>query len=217
MHDPMIVAFEIRYPWPFPKRSPWPDAEPCRGLLATIWHVDPERCYPGIARDDDSCDWHGRARPQNPKEMAITEALCDLEGVIGNAPFYGSEHYFVEYGNPATGERTVHGRLGKNFENLQEAVRLWQQRDRRWWQHPRYHFWHWRIQIRPLGNLKRRLFSRCQVCRGRFAWGEVVIGTSWHGTGPRWFRGEEHVSHQACSSGGSDALPSAEPTNGKGE
>lgn len=45
MHDPMTVAFELRYPW---KRGKFPDP------FITIWHVDPE-----VGGDDDSCDWWG--------------------------------------------------------------------------------------------------------------------------------------------------------------
>lgn len=52
MHDPMTVAWEIRYPWgeayPGAKRG---------GSFITIWHVDPER-----DGTDDSCGWFMRVR-----------------------------------------------------------------------------------------------------------------------------------------------------------
>ena len=44
MHDPMTVAFEIR--WPGTKK-----------LFITIWHVDPE-----TDGTDDSCDWFGHRK-----------------------------------------------------------------------------------------------------------------------------------------------------------
>lgn len=71
-------------------------------------------------------------------------------------------------------------------------------RRRPWWKHPRFHVWHWRIQIHPIQELKRWLFSRCCWCGLRFAWGESPIGYSWHGTGPLWFRSERSVAHGRC-------------------
>jgi len=45
-------------------------------------------------------------------------------------------------------------------------------RDRRWWfQHPRWHVWHWQIKVEPLLQIKRWLFSRCAGCRKGFAYG----------------------------------------------
>jgi hypothetical protein len=71
--------------------------------------------------------------------------------------------------------------------------------DRRpWWRHPRWHFWHWKIQCEPLCLLKRRLFSRCATCGGRFHYGESVVSNSWDSPGPRWFRGEVGVHHTRC-------------------
>jgi hypothetical protein len=67
-----------------------------------------------------------------------------------------------------------------------------------WYAHPRWHFWHWKIQIHPLQLLKRWVFSRCCHCSGRFGFGESPIAYSWHGTGPRWFRGETKIAHQSC-------------------
>lgn len=68
-----------------------------------------------------------------------------------------------------------------------------------WWRHPRWHVHHWKVQVHCVQNLKRWLFSRCSVCKRGFKWGESVIGHSWHGTGPLWFRSETHVSHDRCS------------------
>ena len=53
MHDPMTVAFEVKYPWRdkssgttklFPKGY--------RRTFITVWHVDPE-----TDGSDDSCGW----------------------------------------------------------------------------------------------------------------------------------------------------------------
>lgn len=57
MHDPMTLAFEIRYPWRA-YRHPRSDFErKYRESFITIWHVDPE-----TDGTDDSCGWFPRAR-----------------------------------------------------------------------------------------------------------------------------------------------------------
>jgi hypothetical protein len=69
---------------------------------------------------------------------------------------------------------------------------------RPWWKHPRWHFWHWKIQIHPLQRFKRWAFTRCAGCGKRFKWGYAPISTRWGGTGPRWFRSEQHLYHRKC-------------------
>lgn len=39
---------------------------------------------------------------------------------------------------------------------------------RRWWQHPRWHVWHWKLQICPWQRFKRRFIDRCDMCREKF-------------------------------------------------
>lgn len=73
--------------------------------------------------------------------------------------------------------------------------------EQRWWQHPRWHFWHWQFQVHGIANLKRWAFSRCCKCGGRFRWGYSVCTNSWHGTGPLWFRTEQDVYHSDCATG----------------
>lgn len=72
-------------------------------------------------------------------------------------------------------------------------------RRRPWYKHPRFHVHHWKVQFHMVQRLKRWLFSRCAVCKGRFRYGEAPTSTSWGGSGPRWFRGEPHVRHRACA------------------
>lgn len=68
---------------------------------------------------------------------------------------------------------------------------------RPWWKHPRWHIWHWKINVGPLLSFKRWAFSRCAKCGGRFPWGYAPIGP-WGGNGPRWFRNEPGVYHHGC-------------------
>lgn len=80
---------------------------------------------------------------------------------------------------------------------------------RRWWQHPRWHVWHWRIQVRALLDFKRWAFSRCATCGGRFTYGYSPVTNSWHGAGPRWFRSEPDVHHGNCAAKGHNCAAKA--------
>lgn len=154
MFDPLTVAHEIKYPW---KRKPsefWPTGY--RGTFITIWHKDP--CTDG---SDNSCDWHGSKRPLNIYEKKITEAVWQMENILDNKPFYP--------------EHPAHLR----FQVLKDAI--WDWRKRRGFRiHPRWHVWHWRIQIHPLQKLKQWIFDRCCVCKKGFKYRESRIG-NWDG------------------------------------
>lgn len=71
--------------------------------------------------------------------------------------------------------------------------------ERPWYRHPRWHFWHWEIQVRVVQSFKRWAWSRCERCGGRFRFGEAPVSSQWHSDGPRWFRGERHLSHSRCA------------------
>ena len=79
------------------------------------------------------------------------------------------------------------------------AIGYYRRVTRRWWQHPKWHVHHWRIQVPVLNALKRWLFSRCAECGRRFPWGYAPIA-GWNSDGPRWFRGESNVRHHDCRS-----------------
>ncbi len=114
MHDPLVVAFEIRRPWP--KRTPrrryyyWPS-------LITIWHAEP-------------------------------------------------------------GGRDA-------FEVCKRSS------------HWRWHLHHWKIQIRPLQNLRRRLLTSCAECGRK---GSPNISHQWDRERSPWWRGERGLYHRECSS-----------------
>lgn len=82
-------------------------------------------------------------------------------------------------------------------------IARWLLTERRpWWRHPKWHIWHWRIQVHMLQEFKRWAFSRCETCRKGFRWGESPVSNSWDGTGPLWFRREKGVNHMKCSGQG---------------
>lgn len=174
MHDPLTVAFEIRYPWRKYKKWPkgvtnfeqipaseqskyspwWKDSY--RDTLARIWHRDP--CADG---SDDSCDWFGNTRKLNAKEKAMGEAIWHLETILDNSPFYPDHEAHLR------------------FQEVKKAMWDIKQRPKLRW-HPRWHFHHWRLQVVPLQKLWRWLFSRCAICKKGFKWKEEVMG-SWSG------------------------------------
>ncbi len=47
---------------------------------------------------------------------------------------------------------------------------------RPWYKHPRWHVWHWKLQVHPLQMLNRVLFHRCAKCRKGFKWGYSPSG-----------------------------------------
>lgn len=74
-------------------------------------------------------------------------------------------------------------------------------RERRpWYRHPKWHVWHWRIQVHPLQSFKRWAFSRCAGCGSRFTYGYAPVAGQWDGGGPTW-HGEASVYHSACYPG----------------
>jgi hypothetical protein len=138
----------------------------------TIWHVDPMN-----GGDEDSCGW---AWPHlSDREVGYAAALIDNE-------YDNLKSWF-----PDMPEYEAKSRIRRLF-------RLHKGLSRKWWQHPRWHFWHWRFQVHPLQKFKRWAFSRCHYCGGRFAWNESVLGLQWYGTGPGWFRNNEKIAHSKC-------------------
>lgn len=70
---------------------------------------------------------------------------------------------------------------------------------RPWYRHPRWHFWHWRIQVHPWQQFRRWLFSRCSHCGKRFAYGESPTSFGWHSPPTPWFGSEVGVYHGDCA------------------
>lgn len=233
MHDPMTVAFDIRWPWYWMKYRP---------SIVTVWHVDPER-----DGSDDSCGWSSPRLNKRQREQmehlayheardpwlfrdpvkrisSASEAESLLRGVIqvvarvlklrfswdeicsmacdmAHCPgdnFQGSlchlPGWHTNFKEDLTSEREY--RATGVYCNV---ARLLLRKKRRWYRHPRWHVWHWKIQIHPLQHFKRWAFSRCERCGRRFRWGESPCSGSWNGTGPLWFRSERYVHHSDCS------------------
>lgn len=86
------------------------------------------------------------------------------------------------------------------IRSMAGLIYAWICRDTRpWYKHPRWHFWHWKIQFVPLQDFKRWAFSRCCKCGKRFPFGYAPVSNQWDGTGPRWFKSETDVYHSNCN------------------
>ncbi len=155
MHDPLTVAFEIKRPWPT-------KGETLSGYryypaIFRIWHKDPCKGH-----GDDSCDWFGSRRKLNVREIALLDAIYHLETILDNRPFYPDHEAHLR------------------FQAVQRAKWEWLKRSRFRW-HPRWHFWHWRIQVPLWQTFYRWAFERCCICKKGFMWNESVIG-NWSGS-----------------------------------
>jgi hypothetical protein len=61
-------------------------------------------------------------------------------------------------------------------------------KERKWYQHPRWHIHHWSIQFHPLQKLKRRWWDKCSICGKRGFKGSAM--SDWYGT---------KLWHQGCN------------------
>ena len=138
----------------------------------TIWHVDPE-----TDGTDDSCGW---AWPKlNTAEAAYADRLIDCEYDNVRSWFPGVDDLEAK-------------------SHIRRTFRFHKSVTRKWWQHPRWHVWHWWLQVHPLQDFKRWAFSRCAGCGKGFARGRAVVSASWGSSGPMWFKGEHDVWHNEC-------------------
>lgn len=238
MHDPLTVAFEIKYPWKY------------RRTFITIWHVDPED-----DGSDDSCGW-SRPRFSEDQKARIESVAGDesrdpwyqaYRGKRIDSPteaetltrqafllvgrIFSKQHLCDPPIKPVTyteASRWACDLLCSPVDNLRSGLSFlpgWNSnreddreedrkytaerffycigsyilRERRpWYRHPRWHIWHWKIQIHPLEQFKRWAFSRCSDCGGRFTWGYSPWTNTWDSQGPQWFRSERDVYHNGC-------------------
>lgn len=79
-----------------------------------------------------------------------------------------------------------------------EADRTWKLRAVHGW---RFHAHHFKLQLHPAQDLRRRLLTRCSWCGGRSRGSDPVnLSHQWDGPRGRWWRGEPGLYHHDCSS-----------------
>lgn len=101
----------------------------------TIWHHDP--CTDGT---DDSCGW---SRPKlSKKENLYADRLIDNEH-DNLRLFFGVQQIRV-VGDESFFEDVTHNDMKRYIKCIASNFK---RLNRKWWQHPRWHFWHWIIQV----------------------------------------------------------------------
>lgn len=241
MHDPLTVAFQIRYPWrKYGNRGRTEFERQYRETFITIWHRDP-----GRGGSDDSCGWFKRAWHGNQETLSKIRSefnhswdskysgWFDSEGkplyspmaiALGMFRIAAWVHFkdrrksdrfmqrhlydilsFAE--NPVDsmlptitskyGIESKDRRVEQAASVIYGCILRWEQR---WWQHPRCHVHHWRIQIHPWQQLRRRYWERCCKCGKRgFPKGVGAMG-DWSGT---------RVWHDTCDEAKSAVVSTA--------
>lgn len=158
MHDPLVVAFDIRRPWP--RRDHSHDAKP------------------GEPR------W--RARYQRATWRKPWRGWMAFWTVAGRG-FYWPSFITVWHQEPGG-----HDALTICRTRTQRPDGTWTY-TKGW----RWHVRHWRIQVSPLQNLRRRLLTKCEECGRK---GGPNISHQWDGERGPWWRGERGLFHRECSS-----------------
>ncbi len=199
-----------------------------RAPFITIWHVDPERrgndnscgfgyvCMSPEQREEVRKlgaseqvfinGEHGYA--MNPFELVlevwqtIAARMFKRERWKGRGLTHRELLYVINLANNP-GDNLRHSCKGATTPEgmaslFATVLRCYLTYHRKWWQHPRWHIHHWKIQVHPLQAFKRWAFSRCAGCGKRFQWGYCPVSGQWSGGGPRWFRSEQHTYHSEC-------------------
>lgn len=176
MHDPMVVAFTIVRPWP--KRSGLP-AAPGRD---TRWKI---RHYHAAHHED--CPARCRT---GPFPWWKTRSYSRFWRVAGR-DWYWPPLVTIWHREPRGADAlTICRRRYRDRHGEWQLSRGW-----------RWHVTHWRIQVPPLQDARRRLLTRCAWCAGRHRKGDPVnVSHQWdRPAGQRWWHGEIGLYHRDCS------------------
>lgn len=176
MHDPLTVAFEIRRPWP--KSSTLPAA----GDRSVHWRIRLHHTC-GTWCADDPPHRNGAFPWWKPSSYSAFWRL-------GGREYYWPPLITVWHSEPGG-----HDALSVCSERVQRPNGKWK-RTRGW----RWHVHHWKIQIPPLQQLRRRFLTRCAWCGGRDRKGDRInISHQWHRPRGHWWQGEQGLFHRDCS------------------
>ena len=143
MHDPLTVIHTFH--WPRTHTRVWKNKEASgqytyKNPFITLWHKDPER-----DGSDDSCGWFSPHLTR--KELEWCKELIEY-------PHDNLQSFFGD----AQDTHEMRWRLAVIIRNYKKSKRPW-------WRHPRWHIWHWRIQVHPWQNFKRKLFGKPEPSR----------------------------------------------------
>ena len=216
----MTLAFSIKYPW----RNKYGH----RDRFIDIWHIDPETdgsddsCgwfkpklnkeereyierHIKIELDNKYSDFFEFNRPITfgSHIFLIINAFNSFKWKECRQRLNGQEinHIISNYSNLIDNLIPAF-QINKKEDDIKTSLftlyRNYKQMRRKWWQHPRWHFKHWKIICRPLQNFKRWAFSKCCKCNKGFKWGYSPCSNSWDSEWPRWFASEKNIYHHDC-------------------
>lgn len=175
MHDPDVVAFTIIRPWPSRSGLPAAHSQDIRWRIRH--HHDrhyrhcPDRCRTGPR------PWWKPGSYSRFWRLAGRDLFWPPMITIWHREPGGADALSVC-------QRRYQGRDGQLH-----LTRTWH-----------LHLHHWRLQVHPAQEARRRLLTRCAWCGGRHRKGDPVnVSHSWDGPRGRWWQGEPGLYHMNCS------------------
>lgn len=162
MHDvSLTLARKVRMPYPFYEgiseeqlygnRLVAGDALALCLMIAT--ELELRRWWNGQNGKEGACrNWRLKTftKQRDVAGVATRLALCSFDNLS-----------HVE--TPESAVRLIAAALNRHFKP--------------WYKHPRWHVWHWKLQVHPLQQLRRVLFDRCAKCKKGFKWGYYPTST----------------------------------------
>lgn len=183
MHDPEVVAFEIRRPWP--QRTSFKATNDDARWRIRLHHKHFEdNQHPGMCAGcyqtmDSESKWYPWWKPNS----------YTSHWRLAGRDYYWPSLITIWHNEPG------------GHDALSICRQRYQGKDGKWhfttsW---KWHFWHWSIQISSLQQLRRRLFTRCIYCNGKSVKGNPVNVThSWHHRKTRFWQSEPDLFHAGC-------------------
>lgn len=171
MHDPMVVAFQIKLP--IPRREKYRE-----GVGSKRWTL-------------------GRRTFTNAEHLG--KPVYPWWRPKGYAPVVAGRcygwRYFITVWHVEPGGRDS-GTVCRHYERWQDDRDQWHSKRKRGWL---FHVHHWHVQVSPLQAWRARLFDRCALC-GRKGRPNLSHQWDTPGIGWRKWRSRQGLYHHECSS-----------------
>ena len=190
MHDPLVVAWQIRRPWP--SRSRMHDVSNPTGVKGPgggrrwAWRLRHTHWGDGETGCGEQC----RSSTRDPFPWWKPSSYSPFMTIAGRGFYWPSiiTVWHREPGGADSGEVCKHFRKVPGTER-HEVTRAW-----------KWHVHHYSIQIQPLQELHRRVFGRCGWCGARSTKRRPVnVSHQWDGPRRRLFRIDRSLFHSDCS------------------
>lgn len=178
MHDPLVVAHQLRRPFPS-----WPPRRVTRGPR---WQLKlRHRCRPSC--DHPPMRWGGFP-PWKPSSYSSHWRLAGWE-------VYWPSLVTIWHREPGGHDS---GTVCPHFYRWRGPGDKWNSKPARAW---KWHVHHWSIQVPMLQDLRRALVERCDWCGGRSVReNKVNVSHSWDNRARRWWESTPGLYHSGCSS-----------------